>query len=145
MKGLLCLKLINLVVNYTSHSSEPLPYQPHHCSHCGNDIEQFFRHGLSCWFSLGILAPRNTLNSIQHACPHSCKNPLSARAFQITPSRWEAPWWDDHGSLGAGKSSWYGMQCMFTLFASHTVTEQPQRQEKLLHKWKKTKPRHMHM
>ena len=42
--------------------------QPHQCSYCGNDIDEFFRHGLSCRFSQGRLSRHNTVNSIiQHA------------------------------------------------------------------------------
>ena len=42
--------------------------QPHQCSHCGSDVDQFFRHGLSCRFSQGRLSRHNTVNSlIQHA------------------------------------------------------------------------------
>ena len=42
--------------------------QPHQCVHCGSDVDQFFRHGLSCRFSQGRLSRHNTVNSlIQHA------------------------------------------------------------------------------
>ena len=42
--------------------------QPHQCSYCGNDIDEFYRHGLSCRFSQGRLSRHNTVNSIiQHA------------------------------------------------------------------------------
>ena len=42
--------------------------QPHQCSYCGNGVDQFFRHGLSCRSSQGRLSRHNTVNSIiQHA------------------------------------------------------------------------------
>ena len=56
--------------------------QLHQCSHCGSDVDQFFRHGLSCRFSQGRLPRHNTVNSlIQHVF-------TAAKIFsQLEPSR----------------------------------------------------------
>ena len=47
--------------------------QPHQCSYCGNDVDQFFRHGLSCRFSQGRLSRHNTVASIIQHAPTAAK------------------------------------------------------------------------
>ena len=42
--------------------------QPHQCAHCGIEVDQFARQGLSCRFSQGRFPRHNTMNNIiQHA------------------------------------------------------------------------------
>ena len=41
--------------------------QPHQCSYCGNDVDQFFRQHLSRQFSQEKLSHHNSVNSTQHA------------------------------------------------------------------------------
>ena len=42
--------------------------QPHQCAHCGIEVDQFARHGLSCRFSQGRFPRHNAVNNIiQHA------------------------------------------------------------------------------
>ena len=38
--------------------------QPHKCGHCGKDVDQFGRHGLSCRFSHGRMPRHQAINNI---------------------------------------------------------------------------------
>ena len=76
----------------------PLGQLPHQCSYGSNDVDQFFRHGLSCRFSQGRLSRHNTVASvIQHALT-AAKIPT-----QLEPSGLYQADGNCHGSLGAGK------------------------------------------
>ena len=80
--------------------------QPHQCSYCGNDVDEFFRHGLSCRFSQGRLSRQNTACEQYHpACPHSCKKNSRLEPSGLHRADGKLPDGIDNGSLGAGKVS----------------------------------------
>ena len=85
--------------------------QPHQCSYCGNDVDQFFRHGLSCRFSQGRLSRHNTVNRIiiQHALT-AAKIPSRLEPSGLLRADGKLPDGIDNGSLGAGNVSDVGCQ-----------------------------------
>ena len=57
--------------------------RPHTCAHCGEDVDQYATHGLSCKWSQGRYSRHGELNDIIHRALVSAKVPSANRSLKI--------------------------------------------------------------
>ena len=93
--------------------------QPHTCTHCGQDVDCFARHGLSCRFSQGRLPRHNSINNIIYHSLEAAKIPTRLEPSGLCRSDGNRPDGITMVPWSQGKYLVWDATCVDTYCQSH--------------------------